>query len=57
MAKKLCEFCNEAPATHLEPVENGPVFGLPLEDGSANYCCHERWESDIQLRNKIAEDD
>lgn len=57
MADRVCEFCNQQPARHLEPVENGPVFGLTLEDGSDRYCSHECWEADIQFKNKLAEDD
>jgi hypothetical protein len=44
--EKLCEFCGEYPARHLEPVENGPVHSLTLEEhdltgksiGSDDYC-------------------
>ncbi len=55
MAGKICQFCNESLAKHLEPIENGPVWGLPLEDGSDNYCSYDCWETDIQLKNKAAE--
>jgi hypothetical protein len=57
MAEKICAFCNKAPARHLDPVESGPCFGLTLEDGSDDYCCHECWESDLHVQNKMAEDD
>jgi hypothetical protein len=57
MADKICAFCNKYPAMHLEPVENGPTWGLTLEDGSDKFCSHDCWESDIQYRNKMAEKD
>jgi len=65
MTTKVCEFCNKYPAKHLEPIENGPGFGLTLENydfegnplGSDDYCSHECWELDIHTENKMAEDD
>lgn len=65
MANKVCDFCNEAPAVHLEPIENGPGFGLTLENndlegnslGSDDYCSHECWELDIHVENEKAKDD
>jgi hypothetical protein len=54
---KICEFCNTYPAKHLDPVENGPTWGLSLEDGAEIYCSHDCWESDIQSKNKLAERD
>jgi hypothetical protein len=57
MADKICAFCNKYPAMHLDPEENGPVWGLALEDGSDKYCCHECWESATQFKNKMAQQD
>ena len=54
---KICETCNEAAATRLGPMESGPTFGLSLEGGSNDYCCHECWENTIQYKRKLAEND
>ena len=57
---KLCEFCEEYPAMHLEPLENGPVYGLTLGHdlagkliGSDDYCSYECWENDIKVKRNM----
>jgi hypothetical protein len=57
MATDICKFCHAFPAKHLDPVASGPAFGLPLEDGSDDYCCYECWEACIHVASKMAEDD
>ena len=57
MQTKICEMCNDAAATRLGPMESGPTFGLSLEGGSNDYCCHECWENAIQYKRKLAEND
>jgi hypothetical protein len=57
MAAKICEFCNESPARHLEPTADGPTWGLSLDGGSDDYCSYYCWEAEIQLKNKVAEED
>jgi hypothetical protein len=57
MATDICKFCHAFPAKHLDPVASGPAFGLPLEDGSDDYCCYECWEACIHVASKMTEDD
>jgi hypothetical protein len=40
-------------AVHLEPVENGPNWGLTLERGSDLYCSYDRWEKDIKVQEEL----
>jgi hypothetical protein len=56
-ATKVCEFCNQSPAKHLGPMENGPMFGLELEGETDNYCSHDCWESELAIKNKVADKD
>jgi|HubBroStandDraft_6_1064221.scaffolds.fasta_scaffold01148_4 hypothetical protein len=64
-APNMCSYCGEVAAKHLEPVENGPAYGLTLENydlefnllGSEEYCSHECWELDIYSQDKMAYDD
>ena len=57
MATKICKFCNAFPAKHLDPVPSGPAFGLPLKDGSDDFCSYECWEASLHVANKMAEGD
>jgi len=57
MTIKICKFCHEFPAKHLDAVESGPVFGLALEHGSDDFCSVECWEASLHVANKIAEVD
>jgi len=62
---KICEFCGRYPAIHLESAENGPMFGLALENddaegnpvGSDKYCSHECWESDVKIDMEMERSD
>jgi hypothetical protein len=51
--QKLCEFCGEYAAKHLQPMENGPNWGLSLENGSDDYCTHDCWEKDIRMHSEL----
>ena len=57
MATEICKFCHAFPAKHLDPAASGPAFGLPLEDGSDDFCSYECWEASIHVANKIVEGD
>jgi hypothetical protein len=65
MATNMCSYCGEVATKHLEPVENGPAYGLTLENydiefnllGSEEYCSHKCWELDIHAQDRMHDDD
>ena len=54
--EKMCAWDGKQPATHLGPMEIGPVFGLELQGETGNYCSHECWEAQLQFNRRMADE-